>query len=252
MNFILEMIRLSVKKNFAYRINFVMLVLDECLDIIGVFLLWLSFFSMQINLGNWGNKQLYIFVGFSLISSAISNLFVGVSDLPDYILDGTLDIYLVRPKHALLLIAAERYNFFRFVITFPIGVIIGVWQINVDEILLYLYALLICILASFALELILTILYVLTFWLKNSSILVNFTSLLFSAKKYPLHYFKSGVMKVLTFVLPVAFVATIPTEMTANTGYIVKSIYMFFFCFVIFLVLRVLWKKGVKVYESAN
>ena len=55
-----------------------------------------------------------LFMGFSLISSSVSNLFVGAWDLESHVLEGTLDAYLVKPCSPMLLILLERANFLRF------------------------------------------------------------------------------------------------------------------------------------------
>lgn len=67
--------------------------------------------DLSMDLQSWNALALTNFMGFTLISSSISNLFVGTAYLPDLIYEGSLDLYLIRPYRTFALINLERCNF---------------------------------------------------------------------------------------------------------------------------------------------
>lgn len=253
MNFLLEAIKISFKKNFAYKMNFIFVILDELIDFFGVVILWYSYMDQSMDLQGWNAIALTNFMGFTLISSSISNLFVGTAYLPDLINEGSLDLYLIRPYRTFALINLERCNFLRFVLTFPLGLALAAKGVHsLESFAFYLLALFTCITASFVLECMGIMLYVFSFWLKNSSMLSFFFRMLTSIKKYPLHYITNKAIKILITFVPVIFTATIPTRIqTFHSGFQLVAI-LIGITLATGYGLKHLWLKGLQYYESAN
>ena len=89
MNTIARFVIISLKKNFVYKINGVMVIVDTFLDVLSVWLFWMSLAQYDIAIGNWTMKELTMFMGFSLIATAIGNMGVGAYDIQRAVLDGT-------------------------------------------------------------------------------------------------------------------------------------------------------------------
>lgn len=243
---------ISIKKNFEYKINAIMVVVDQLLDVLAIWLFWISLLSLNITIEIWGKKDIFIFVGFSLLSSSVSNLFVGTSDLKEHIINGTLDLYLIKPANAIFLIALERCNFLRFVTTFPISLITIFASAQTTPIANVVLAIFISIIATITLELIRIIPSVLGFYLLRTRNLSLVLDLFLSFKRYPVHVFGSLSGKIFTYILPVAFIATIPTDFVAKrTEISLLSIALVIFLLSV-LVVKKLWEKGKVRYESAN
>lgn len=101
--------------------NGAMVILDTLMDCFSIWLFWASLLEMGIHIPGWDVRALRLFMGYSLISMGIAVLFVGNNDIQRHVLDGTLDPYLVKPCHPILLLLLERANFLRLLVAFPIG-----------------------------------------------------------------------------------------------------------------------------------
>lgn len=252
MNIIAKYVWLSIKKNFAYKTNGVLVIVDTLMDVFSVWLFWTSLLELDLNLIGWSNQSLRVFMGYSLISSSISNLFVGVWDIQDHVLEGTLDNYLVKPCFPILLILLERANFLRFVVTFPIGFLLVAGNAGYHRDGQALVGVLLCVVATILVELIVLAIYELCFWIKRVDSYADIAETVFSISQYPLIFFNKKIVMLFTYVVPVAFMGTIPTELVSG-----GEMHWSIFAFVILAVLIVglvwlLWKAGRRRYESAN
>lgn len=163
MNIIVRYIGLSWKKNFAYRINGFLVILDTMMDCFTLWLFWASLLELNLDLMGWTPEAIRLFLGYSLISSAVANLFVGAWDIGDHIPDGTLDTYLVRPCNPVLLILLERANFLRFAVTFPAGLVMVLRYGGSGHPALLLGGIALSILGTVLLQLLVLCIYILSF-----------------------------------------------------------------------------------------
>ncbi len=252
MNIIARYVCLSFKKNFAYKANCIFIILDDCLSLFSLWLFWSSLMELDVILAGWTKNSIWLFMGFSLIATAVSNLFVGGYDIQQHVQEGTLDNYLVKPCNSVLLILLERANFMRFTFTFSAGLIIVMLYSPFERIGAAAIGIGLCILSTIALELIVLAVYELVFWLKKVDTFADIVWTLFSIRQYPVVFFGKKVTMLLTYILPVAFVGTIPTELIAGES-LGWSLPIFACLFVIIVALTYgLWHMGRRQYESAN
>lgn len=252
MNIIANNFLLSLKRNATYKQNLLFLVLDELICFVSVFVFWSSLQEVGLLVPGWGRDSRIVFIGLNLISTAISDVFVGVYDLQDQILSGELDLSLLKPTNPWLFVILQRCNFLRFLITFPLGLLVAGWTIPLWQMPQFLLAVLTCILATLILELLVACVYVLAFWMRKVGVLAELLETLFSVKRYPIQGNHSFWLRWLTTLLPVAYVASFPTNWLA-TGQGFERIGIVVLGLVaVSLLLVFLWKKGRQVYESAN
>lgn len=252
MSIIAKYAGLSLKKNFAYKANGVLVIVDTLMDVFAVWLFWTSLLELDLNLTEWSGQSLRVFMGYSLISSSVSNLFVGAWDIQGHVEDGTLDSYIVKPCSAVLLILLERANFLRFLVTFPIGFLLIAINAGVHKIAQTLAGILLCIAATILVELLIIAVYELCFWAKRVDSYADIMETVFSISKYPLIFFNRKIVMLFTYIVPVAFMSTIPTELVTG-GKMQWSFCAFLVLAVLIVGLTVLlWKAGRRRYESAN
>lgn len=252
MNIIVRYIGLSWKKNFAYRVNGFLVILDTMMDCFTLWLFWASLLELDLDLMGWTPEAIRLFLGYSLISSAVANLFVGAWDIGDHIPDGTLDTYLVRPCNPVLLILLERANFLRFAVTFPAGLVMVLRYGGSGHPALLLGGIALSILGTVMLQMLVLCVYILSFWFKKMDTCADIFESALSVSRYPLVFFGKKLGLFLTYVLPVAFTATIPTELVAGQT-LRWSLPAFLGLSVGFVLLAYgLWRAGRRKYESAN
>ena len=253
MSIIAKYIVLSVKKNFAYRINAWLVILDTLMDCVSIGLFWFSLLELDFDFIGWSKDYIILFMGFSLISSAFTLLFVGVWDIGEHIRKGTLDSYLVKPCNAVLLILLERANFLRFFVTLPIGLILVLLKAGNAGFLAIMSSLLLCVVSSIVVQLVMVTLYETSFWIKKVDSYADVTSAIFSVSSYPMIFFGQKILMLFTYIVPIAFVGTIPTEIImGKTPTLLSLLISLGSAIIIMMMTYCVWKAGRKRYESAN
>lgn len=252
MNIIAKYVGLSIKKNFAYKVNGILVIVDTLMDVFSIWLFWTSLLALDLHLIGWENQSLRVFMGYGLISSAVANLFVGGWDIQAHVEEGTLDSYLVKPCNPVLLILLERANFLRFVVTCPIGFLLVAVNAGLQKIGQVFLGTLLCIAGTILVELIVLSVYVLCFWMKRVDSYADVLETVFSVSQYPLIFFPRKAVLFFTYIVPVAFIGTIPTEVVTG-GQMQWSILAFLaLAGLIVGLVCLLWKAGRRRYESAN
>lgn len=252
MSIIAKYVELSLKKNFAYKANGLLVIVDTLMDVFSIWLFWMSLLELDLNLIGWSDQSLRVFMGYSLISSSISNLFVGAWDIQDHVADGTLDSYLVKPCSSILLILLERANFLRFLVTFPIGFLLVAIHAGIQKLVQALVGTLLCVFATILVELIVLAVYEFCFWVKRVDSYADILETFFSISQYPLIFFNKKIVMLFTYIIPVAFIGTIPAELVTG-GEMQWSIFAFLTLAVLIVcIVYLLWETGRRKYESAN
>lgn len=252
MNIIAKYVGISIKKNFAYKPNGVLVIVDTLMDVFSIWLFWTSLLELDLNLIGWSGQSLRLFMGYSLISSSISNLFVGAWDIQGHVADGTLDSYLVKPCCSVVLILLERANFLRLVVSFPIGFLLVAYNAGLHRVGQALIGTLFCVAATIFVELIVLAVYELCFWLKKVDSYADIMETVFSISRYPLIFFPQKIVMLFTYIVPVAFMGTIPAEIVTG-GQMQWSVPAFLaLAALIAGMVCLLWKAGRRRYESAN
>lgn len=242
---------LSIKKNFNYPVNGIMVIFDTLMDCFSIFLFWLSLMEMDVQIGNWDKTDIGTFIGFNLISMGILVLFSGAYDIQKHILDGSLDTYLIKPCSSLLLIVLERANFLRFLVSFPLGIVlVGIY--DAKNIGTLITAMLVCVMISLVLGMIRMMLYLLAFWLRKMDSFVRIYETILSVKEYPLQVLGRKVFWFFTYIIPAAFTATIPTEFCKSGVNVRRLLWAVTANIITFVVTKYIWLWGRKTYESTN
>ena len=142
MNIINRFFLISLKKNFAYPANCFFIILDDVFDLAGVWIFWNSLFALGLKAASWDYNSLTVFMGFSFICTAISAFFIGTYFIEYYILNGSLDLCLVKPLNPILYILLERANFFRISFRFLLGlgfVLYGLIKLQAIKVLRFFF-----------------------------------------------------------------------------------------------------------------
>ncbi|WP_024469941.1 ABC-2 family transporter protein [Treponema pedis] len=149
MNIIGRFFIISLKKNFVNPANCFFIALDDIFDLAALWIFWKSLFALGLKNTGWDSNSLIIFMGFSFICMVVSMCFNGTYFIEDYVLNGKLDVCLIKPIHPILYILLERANFFRITIRFVLGLILVVYGlVKLHAVHILVPALLICIAAS--------------------------------------------------------------------------------------------------------
>lgn len=252
MSIIARYIIISFRKYFINKLNGVMVIIDTILACGSIWLFWNSLMDLDIYTAGWDDTTLQVFIGFSIISRSFVNLTVGDYDVQRRINDGSLDMILVRPCNPLLLIMMERPDFLQFFVTFLIG--FGYVFVNTkgNNIVYVLLAIVICISSTIIVYLWGTFIYILSFWFKKMDSTAELYYTMVSLSKYPLIFLAKKILVFFTYILPIAFIGTIPAEVVKGRIDFGEIIWLPVLMVITILSIFLCWKIGRIRYESTN
>lgn len=195
-------------------------------------------------------KQILLLWGIMAGAFGLSNIiFCGVHYLPQDIIEGKLDAYLVQPKNILLGVATSQTSMSAFGDLLYGYVIVLIASPSITT---FLYASLFMITGSIIYASFITIVYSLLFFSINFRDLANTIARIpTSFGTYPDNIF-NGLLKVLLYtIFPIGFIVYLPVKaILANN--IMIALYVVLFTAFITILAFVVFKLGLKKYTSSN
>mgnify|MGYP002544312258 CR=1 FL=1 len=196
------------------------------------------------------NDILYIWA-ISTASWGISNfIFGGIGELNQYILNGTLDTYLLQPKNMILNIAMSK-NDFGACGDLLYGMVLAIYVSN--SIFSFMKLLFYIILGSIITTSCLLIIRLLGFVIGDVEKIVHIyeNNLFITLSIYPFEIFGGFIKAIMFTIVPVAYVVYFPTLLIKKFDLKIFAILIFVTIFFTTLAI-VLFYKALKKYESGN
>jgi ABC-2 type transport system permease protein len=252
-----EFLRVSIMTELAYRVNFLLQLFQSLLELATALGGLVVIFSFTNNLGGWRPDEVLALVGVYFLLGGVIGLVIqpGMAQLIDSVRDGTLDFTLTKPEDAQLLVSARRVEIWKFIdIAMGVGVLaialirlkeqLTIWQgVSFAGMLLAGVA----IIYSFWL-----MLATLSFWFVRVENILEIFQSMYEAGRWPISLYPGWLRFLLTFIIPVAFATTVPTE--ALTGRLSWPTFLgaTLLAIVLLIVSRIFWKIGLRHYSGAS
>lgn len=251
------LVRLNVAEELQYRANFVASLLGT-LFWIGTALLTLGlFFRHTTRLGGWDFWEVVVLLGvFNALTGVIEAVLrPGIGQLASEVKSGTLDLVLVRPVDAQLLVSFRQLDLWRFTdVVFGLGLagyaLVRLHHVpSVLQILAFLIAFAAAVLVVYAIW---VALMSLAFWfvaVENLSVLFD---AVYEGARYPVTAYPGALRFVFVYLLPIAWTTTIPAS--ALTGRLGPAIALGAAGVgaTAFLLTRGLWRIALRRYTGAS
>ncbi len=246
---------LSLKKLTEYKFN----IVTNTFAYLVLIAAWYYFWNFLINsireIGQWNLPMLLLLMGFLYISMAVWQMIYYTIAFNEQIMNGSIDLYLVRPIHPLFGMVMGKIQFFSF-IPAVLGTGLVVYVITTYfsvSILNFLIALLMCIIAAGMLGILYSIINTLSFWFGRIATLRQFFRSFQIVQQYPLDIFSMAVQGFFTFFVPLYFFGTAEVNaiLSANVFDALKYLFLEISVFAFWLVVfHVVWARGLRRYES--
>lgn len=250
-------LRVSVLSELAYRANFFLQLFESLVDL-GTALGGLAvIFSYTDTLGGWRPNEVLALVGvFFLVGGAIHLVIEpSMQRLIEAVSEGTLDFTLTKPADAQFLVSIQRVEIWKLTdLVLGAGVLVFA-LVRMGTRLGAVQA------AGFAAALAAGGLIVYSFWLmlatlsfwfvRVENILVIFQSM-YEAGRWPVSLYPRWLRFSLTFLVPVAFATTVPTQALSGrlTGRTLLGAGAL--AVLLLVVSRLFWRAGVRRYSGAS
>ena len=250
-------LRIGVLNELAYRADFWVQLVQSLLNL-GVALAGLAvIFSHTEELGGWQSAELVALLGvFFLMSGLIGALIQpSMQRFMDDVRQGTLDFTLTKPEDSQVLVSVSEVRVWKLLDVVQGVALIGVAVVEIGMRTNFVHA------TSFALTLVAGAAIVYSFWLvlatfsfwfiKAENILVIFQSM-YSTGKYPVAIYPRWLKMAMTFLVPVAFAVTVPSE--ALLGRLSQDVLWgaLAMAAAMMVLARVFWRWGVRHYSGAS
>jgi viologen exporter family transport system permease protein len=249
--------RVSVMGELAYRVNFFVQLFQSLLELATAIAGLAVIFSHTNSLGGWRPDEVLALVGVYILVGGIIGFVIqpGMENFIESVRNGTLDFTLTKPEDAQLLVSVQRVEIWKLIdILLGLAVLVTAlirlgekigWLQSVQFTVMLLTGAV--IIYSFWL-----ILATLSFWfVRVENILMIFQSM-YEAGRWPVSLYPGWLRFALTFIVPVAFATTIPTE--ALTGRLSGETLLvaLMSAVVLFAVSRVFWRIGLRHYSGTS
>jgi ABC-2 type transport system permease protein len=247
----------SISAQLEYRANFVVGLISAILTSGGaLFGLLILSGGVDRPIGGWNYHEASIVVGlFTLVQGFIGGvLSPNLNKIGESIRLGTMDFTLLKPIDSQFLVSTRNVNMFRLLdVLFGLGVIIwavlGLPAATVGGLLSG------AALLGAALLLVYAIWFILTtsaFWFVKVENITELFSGLFRAGQFPISSFPTWVRLLFTFLIPIAFITTVPAEAIIGRLTFSNALGTFALAFVMIGISRWFWNVALRSYTSAS
>jgi ABC-2 type transport system permease protein len=249
--------RIGVMGEAAYRINFFIQVFQSLLELATSLAGLAVIFTYTDTLGGWRPDEILALVGVYFLIGGMIGLVIqpGMEQLIEDVREGTLDFTLTKPEDAQLLVSLRPVNIWRLVdVVMGFGVLaaallrlgdhVGPSQAAAFGIMLLSGGV---IIYSFWL-----ILATLSFWFVRVENILEIFQSMYEAGRWPISLYPGWLRFALTFIVPVAFAITVPTE--ALTGRLGETTLWGAVALAAasLVASRLVWKRGLRQYSGAS
>ena len=105
--------RSSIEAAMSYRTSFLVQVFGMFANDFGWLIMWMLFFTKFPNVNGWRSNHMIMLYAFATVAfSFYIFLGDGIYELPQYIITGSLDTYLVMPRNLLWSVAMSHFTVF--------------------------------------------------------------------------------------------------------------------------------------------
>jgi ABC-2 type transport system permease protein len=252
-------IRASLQNELAYRVN---LLVNVGLALVGLGSALAGvavIFSHTTTLQGWTLDQTLVLLGVYTIVNGLLNVFVApnLDQLSQSIRQGTLDFTLLKPASSQFLVSFQRCVIWGAtdvalglgLVAFGLSRLSGAGGLGAGPLALFAVTLAAGIVIVYCLW---TMLATFSFWFVRIDNLTTVLHSVFGMGRFPVDAYPLWLRRVLTFVIPVALVTTVPAEALSNRlAPLVPVVSVLIAAIMLWLSTR-LWRVGLGQYTSAS
>lgn len=248
---IFKYFKLNMQKEYQYKTSFftkiVMMILNNAFFI----LQWVIIFQVTDKIGNYGFKEVMLLWSISAGSYGVAHTFFhGAFNIGELVYEGKLDVYLTQPKNVLINLICSTTSVsalgdicYCFIALAIAGA--SWWW--------YLAIIPVSIIGALIYTAIVTCFQTLSFYIKRGSSiaeLIDVGTVMFT--NYPPVIFNTVVKLMLFTIIPCGFMVFVPAEFIFLSFNVWWILAMIGFATILLIMAFILFKLGLKKYNSGN
>ena len=210
----------SFARELEFKANFFAKIAQNVVWIVFFLLIILVVYRNTDSVAGWSRGEAFILAATCFVMNAlVSAFFMSLQEIPEQVRRGTLDFVITKPVDTQFWVSTRKFNFDQ------IGTLLaGIAMIVVGTIQAGLHPSLAQWLAYLLLTASSTLLFyafnmalmTLGIWLVRVDNLWVLGETVMQVARYPLDIYSSGLQRILTFFVPLAFIATVPARQLAK------------------------------------
>ncbi len=250
-------LRVGVMNELQYRINFFLQLIQSLLTVGTGLVVLAVVFSKTDELGGWDRPQLLAVMGVFTLVGGVIRTFIqpNMQRVVEDVREGKLDFALTKPTDAQLLVSIRDVRFWQLtdVLVGIVVLVVALVQMSSttpwQRVFTFVGLLLSGLVSIYCFWLMLASA---SFWLVRMNEVQELFDGVFRAGQYPVGIYPGWLRYGLTFIIPLAFAITVPSE--AVTGRLAWQSVVVMMCFtaVLVVVSRWCWKRGLRRYGGAS
>ncbi|NEW06396.1 ABC transporter permease [Paenibacillus sp. SYP-B3998] len=268
MNFVIELRRHlyilalfaknSVISQMEYRFNFITGIFVETAFLMAKLLYVVVVYKTNVHIDGLTPDIILMFIGTHILLTGIYMGFFynNFQRLTDYVRSGMLDLMMVKPI-SLQFLVSVRYievgmpipNIIAGSVMVTIGWIAS--EIPFTFVNIALFIVFVCI-ATIMTYCIMIIPSLLSFWFVNTSAATEIFSSVWDANNMPHLIYNKWIQRIGTFIIPVFIITNFAPLLVLDKLTRVELVWGILAPIVFFLLIRLLWRRALKVYSSSN
>ncbi|BCX04344.1 MAG: hypothetical protein KatS3mg053_2282 [Candidatus Roseilinea sp.] len=250
-------IRTSVMTGLEYRANFVGAIVMTVVEVIWSAAAVLLFYSFTDTLGGWTFHETLVVVGLLFIAFGFLDtaIWQNVIALGQHIRKGTLDFILTKPINSQFHATLQHYRLDRIasilggVFLIAYGLVRLGARPSAGQVALFVLLVLGGLLMVYSA---LVMLGTLAFWVVEVESFGEMVFALLEVGRYPATALPEPLRAIMTFVIPIAFVTTVPAEVIIGRVTPQLVLYGWAFALALFFLCARFWNFAVRRYSSAS
>lgn len=250
----IKVLMLSVKYNImrqmVNKVTFITNIIFMILNNASFIVQWIILFSLKDEIGGYTIKEVILLWGIAAGVFGISHiLFYKAFELPDLIINGKLDTFLVQPKNVFLSVISSDTSVSAIGDLIYAYICFFIYGFSIKNFILFT---LFSITGGIILTAFTSVAGSLCFWITKGDILSDsLTNIMINFATYPGTIFKTGIKLILYTVIPVGIANYLPVDIILNFN-IAKFLYIIIFTILITVLAFGIFNKGLKRYSSSN
>jgi viologen exporter family transport system permease protein len=246
----------SIQLELEYRANFAVNGITALLSLAAGLVVLSVMFSHAESFGGWSFYEAMTLFGIFLLFEEFiyGTLTDNLSRLPELIRTGDLDFVLLKPINSQFQVSARRFSLTSLP-TALLGLGVAIYgMVTLGTLTPANAALALCLLMSGAVIVyaLWVMLLTLAFWFVKVENITEIFNAFFSAGRFPISAFPPWVRLILTFVVPIAFVTTVPASAAIGRLGWEMAVASLAIAALLLLASHLFWRFALASYTSAS
>ncbi|MFY9235101.1 MAG: ABC-2 family transporter protein [Fimbriimonadaceae bacterium] len=246
----------SLIREMEFRANFIAKIAQNCIWIFFFVMILLVVYSRTKSIAGWDRGDALVLAATCFMMNALNNaFFFSLHEIPTHVRMGTLDFILTKPIDTQFWVSSRKFNFdqigtlFAGIVMVIIGVSGNVGWPGTMQWLAYAVLVLASTVIFYAFNLMLMTTGI---WLVRVDNLWVLGESMMQIARYPIDIYGPAIQRFFVFVLPLAFIATVPARQLVRGFDASMLAFGLGWALAFFLVARWFWRFALRHYTSAS